>query len=279
MKQLSRKILVLLSLSLLMLGGSLAACKTPAPKPKRPKKEQTNKSQKEKAFDKFEAALKKQMKKDKIPGASISVLQDGKPIYSKGFGLANIEKMFPVTSDTLFSTGSIGKMYAATVVLKLVQDGKMALDEPITTYIPDFKMDDPRYRAITVRMLLNNSSGLPRDGDASGVDWVGSMVNDNFGSETVPLLAKQRLKATPGDLIAYSNTGFTLIQVAIENVTQQGFGEYLKKEFLEPMGLTNTVMNSEKGISDDRFARGYDAFGNRLPREYSAPGSLAAGAM
>ena len=116
-----------------------------------------------KAYEKFNKAITKKMKEEGIPSASVSVRENGKTIHTKAFGKANIEKNLPVTKKTMFSTGSVSKIYLAAAALKLVDEGKLNLDDKVTEYIPDFKMADPRYKDITVGMLLNHTSGMPGD--------------------------------------------------------------------------------------------------------------------
>jgi len=94
-------------------------------------------------------------------GASVAIMQHGKLVYSEGIGVADRARNRPVDPHTRFNVGSVAKMFAAASILLLVEEGKVDLDAPITRYIPEFTMADPRYRAITVRMLLNHSAGLP----------------------------------------------------------------------------------------------------------------------
>jgi CubicO group peptidase (beta-lactamase class C family) len=88
----------------------------------------------------------------KCGSATVAIMVDGKVVYAEGFGMANREKSVPVDTTTLFNIGSISKVYVATAVMLLADDGRVALDKPVTDYLPEFKMADDRYKRITVRM-------------------------------------------------------------------------------------------------------------------------------
>ncbi|GCF93793.1 penicillin-binding protein [Enterococcus florum] len=233
----------------------------------------------EAAYRKFDQAMKKKMKEEGIPSASMAVRGNGKTIRTKTFGKSNTEKDLPMTKKTMFSTGSVSKVYAAAAALKLADDGKLDLDAPVTQYIPEFRMVDERYEDITVRMLLNHTSGMP--GDASGIDcdWAGKVDNDDFLENTLNELSTQPLKSKPGASANYCNSGFVLAQQVIEIAAGQSFGEYLSETFLKPMKMKNTAMSSDTSISKDRVARPIDSKGNRLPKEYIGASADALGGM
>ncbi len=93
--------------------------------------------------------------------ATVAILDSGKFVYSEGFAMADRSQSIPVDKNTLFNIGSISKVYCATALMLLVDEGKIELDKPVITYLPEFTMADERYKRITVRMLLNHTSGLP----------------------------------------------------------------------------------------------------------------------
>ena len=141
-------------------------------------------------------------------------------------------------TDGVYCIGSVSKMYTTAAVMRLAQDGKLDLDKPVTTYLPDFKMADERYKDITVRMLLNHSSGLMGSSMGSGL-----LFDDSSTQATDQLLerlAGQRLKADPGAYSVYCNDGFTLAELVAEAVSGQELMDYVKTTFLNPAGLTHT---------------------------------------
>ena len=124
-----------------------------------------------------------------------------------------------------YGIGSVSKIFTTVAVMQLVESGKLELDKPVVQYLPAFKMADPRYKNITVRMLLNHSSGLMGSTFGSAL-----LLGDSSQQATGTLLdnlAKQRLKADPGAYSSYCNDGFTLAQLVVEAVTDMNFEDYL----------------------------------------------------
>ncbi len=156
--------------------------------------------------------------------------------------LPNVEVWAKENEDVkedIYGIGSVSKMFTTVAVMKLVEDGKINLDNPLTDYIPEFQMADSRYVDITPRMLLNHSSGimgttfrnsfLYGDGDTE--------YHDNILEE----LSTQRLKADPGAFCVYCNDGFTLAELLIERVSGMSYSKFISKEIAKPLGLKNTM--------------------------------------
>lgn len=136
------------------------------------------------------------------------------------------------------NVGSISKVYVSTAVLQLCQQGLVDLDEPVTTYLPEFQMENERYRDITVRMLMNHTSGL------MGSTWGDSMLlNDNDSVSRDTLLEKlshQRLKADPGEFGVYCNDGFFVLELLVERVSGESYTDYISDHIKKPLGLSQT---------------------------------------
>lgn len=184
-----------------------------------------------------------------------ALFMDGDIAYSGALGLASIEDAAPATDSLLYGVGSVSKVYTAAAAMKLADEGKLDLDAPVYTYLPDFTMADERYRDITMRMLLSHSSGLmfagmkdafllddPEDGTA-----VGLLLSE---------LASQRLIADPGAYSVYCNTGFTLAQLVVERLTGMPLGSYLREALFVPAGLEDTYA-CQDGFDRERLARVY----------------------
>ena len=165
-------------------------------------------------------------------------LQGHDGVYSKTENRA-------LTDDDLYGIGSISKTYTAAAMMKLVEQGKVDLDEPVTAYLPDFTMADPRYTQITVRMLLNHSSGL-MGGTTNDAFLFGDQGNDDAPSRLLERLAGQTLQAEPGAYSVYSNDSFTLAQLVIERVSGMEYTAFLNQYLLEPLGLENTLTPMEE---------------------------------
>ena len=139
--------------------------------------------------------------------------------------------------STMYCVASVSKVYVTAAVMQLVDQGKVDLDAPVTDYIDDFKMADERYKDITVRMLMNHSSGLM--GTTFKDD---TLINDNVSDhERVVLdnLAAQRLKADPGAYSSYCNDGFALLSIIVERVTGMSYTTYVEKNIAGKLGATS----------------------------------------
>ena len=186
-------------------------------------------------------------------------LQGHDGVYSKTENRA-------LTDDDLYGIGSISKTYTAAAMMKLVEQGKVDLDEPVTAYLPDFTMADPRYTQITVRMLLNHSSGL-MGGTTNDAFLFGDQGNDDAPSRLLERLAGQTLQAEPGAYSVYSNDSFTLAQLVIERVSGMEYTAFLNQYLLEPLGLENTLTPMEE-FDTSRLVKTYLGTDTRaLPAE------------
>ncbi len=183
----------------------------------------------------------KDINSGKAASAEVAIMDNGKIVYSEGFGMANREKNIPVTNNTIFNIGSVSKVYVMAAIMKLVDQGKVSLDDPITKYIPEFTMADPRYKNITVRMILDHANGLPGSNYANAMDVV--KPNANMQQDTLDTLSHSHLKADPGAVSPYTNDGFTLAETIVEKISGQKYIDFLTKNILQPLGLNNTGLS------------------------------------
>jgi len=140
--------------------------------------------------------------------------------------------------DTLSCIGSVSKIFATTAVLQLAEQGKVDIDKPVADYLPDFRMADSRYKDITVRMLMNHTSGIM--GTTAG-DFMLFNDRDEAPHDTMlKELSTQRLKADPGDFGAYCNDGFELLELIAEQVSGMSFTDYVEKNICKPLGMQQT---------------------------------------
>ncbi len=160
-------------------------------------------------------------------------------------------------ADALYGIGSVSKIYTTGAVLRLAQDKKLDLDKPVTTYLPKFKMADERYKQITVRMLLNHSSGLM--GSSMGSGLLFGDGSEIAADQLLERLAVQRLKADPGAYSVYCNDGFTLAELVVEAVSGKDFMDYVADIFLKPAGLTDTLSPAQMLSRDKERAPIYQA--------------------
>jgi CubicO group peptidase (beta-lactamase class C family) len=206
----------------------------------------------------------KKLSSGKASSATIAFMDNGKIVYSEGFGMRDRENALPVEKDTQFNIGSISKIFTAAAILLLVDDGRVELDQPVTTYLPDFTTQDGRYKDITVRMLVNHTSGLP---GTNGKDGFGAKKNPSYVSETLSYLAADGLKHTPGELSVYCNDGFTVAEAVIETASKMSYADFLMKRIFKPMMMKNSSCFFKHGNTN--IALNYDPeTGLAMPVEY-----------
>ena len=176
------------------------------------------------------------------PGAALAITRDGKPIYTQGYGMANLEYDIPITPTTIFDIASVSKQFAAFAIATLAHDGKLSLDDDIRTYLPDV----PDFGStITIRHLLHHTSGLR--------DWVQSFVIAGVAMEDVisfkhilKMVRHQKaLNFEPGTAYSYSNTGYNLLAEIVETVTGDSFREWTDANIFKPLAMTNSHFHDD----------------------------------
>ncbi|MDA8088335.1 MAG: serine hydrolase [Nitrospiraceae bacterium] len=176
----------------------------------------------------------------KCGSATAAVMVDGQIVYAEGFGMANREQGIPVDTATRFNIASVSKMFVTTSIMMLVDEGSISLDKPVTAYLPEFRMADERYKNITVRMLLNHSSGMP-GGELANTS--GYRLNNNAKQETMDTLARAHLKHDPGAKAEYCNDGFTLAEMIVERLSKGPYLDFLRERIIKPLGLESTALS------------------------------------
>ncbi|MCR5283070.1 MAG: beta-lactamase family protein [Lachnospiraceae bacterium] len=141
-------------------------------------------------------------------------------------------------TEFVYCVGSVSKIYSTAAVMRLAEEGKVMLDAPVTDYIPEFRMDDPRYRDITVRMLMDHTSGLMGSTYSGGHLYEDK--NEDLLDQMPERLAGQRLKADPGEYASYCNDGFDLLALITQRVSGMDYTEYVQKYLMEPTGGETT---------------------------------------
>ncbi len=197
--------------------------------------------------------------------ATVAIMDNGSIVYSEGFGMADRRNSLPVDKNTLFNMGSISKVYVATAIMLLVDDGKVRLDAPVSTYLPEFTMLDERYKDITVRMLLNHSSGLP---GTVGPNSFGYQYSKDIYRDVLDILAQSHLKHRPGEFSPYCNDGFTLAEMIVVKVSGSSYLDFLQQRVFTPLSLKYTGTGvAERPEKNLRVARHYTESGHALPLE------------
>jgi CubicO group peptidase (beta-lactamase class C family) len=160
-----------------------------------------------------------QMKKYAVPGVSIAVIRKGKTTWLQAFGIKNAKTSAPVTTDTIFEAASLSKPVFAYGVLKLVDQGKLDLDVPLTSYLPKPFTTDPRLSKITARIVLSHRTGFP-----------------NWPGDDGPL----PIYFTPGTRFSYSGEGYIYLQKVVEQITGKPLNDYMTEAVFKPLGMTSS---------------------------------------
>lgn len=201
--------------------------------------------------------VRAQMQTQHIPGLALAVIQNGQVVKEKGYGLADVERGVPVTTNTVFEIGSITKQFTATAILMLVEQGKIRLEERITRALPGLP---DAWHTVTVRELLSHTSGIP---DYEAIMGYGGYRNVMTPAQVIALAASKGLDFTPGTRWNYSNTGYYLLTLLLEKVTGETYAQFVQSHILAPLSMTHTRPSEPTDIIPNRAA-GYAYKNGRL---------------
>jgi CubicO group peptidase (beta-lactamase class C family) len=185
-----------------------------------------------------------------MPGAAVGVVYQGKLIYAKGFGEADLETGAKIGPETIFHVASVSKQFTAYAIVLLAEQGKLSLDDDIRKHIPEV----PDFgKTITIRHLLNHTSGL-RD-QWNLLAMAGWQLDDVITKQHVMnLVSRQKeLNFEPGSAFAYCNTGYTLLAETVSRVTKQPFAYWMERNVFKQLGMKNTqFFDNQEGIVKGR---------------------------
>ena len=179
------------------------------------------------------------LRKQEIPGFAIAVVDDGRIVYEHGFGVLSLKGKDAVTPRSLFHMASITKTFVATAVMQLVEKGRIRLDAPIATYLPYFKMADPRAATITIEQLLTHTSGMPDVGD---YEWDKPQYDDGALERYVRSIANLQLVFGPGERFQYSNMAYEILGDVVAKASGMTFEEYVRRNILQPLAMSDSTL-------------------------------------
>jgi CubicO group peptidase (beta-lactamase class C family) len=191
-----------------------------------------------------------ELRAQRIPGIALAVVRGGKIVKAAGYGMANVELSVATKPESIFQTGSVGKQFTATAVMMLVEEGKVGLDDKISTYFPD---SPPAWKDITVRHLLTHTSGIP-DYTSEKTGGAINLRADYTEEELVKKIAALPLDFEPGEKWSYSNSGYLILGVLIHHVSGEFYGDVLQRRVFQPLQMTSTRIISEADIVPNRSA-------------------------
>ena len=190
------------------------------------------------------------------PGAAVIVTQKGRTVFRKGYGMANLELKVPIRPEMAFRIGSVTKQFTAVAVLMLVQEGKLALEADVTTYLPDYPTHGEK---ITIENLLTHTSGIKSYTDMT--EWLPLWRKDMPLAELIDFFKDQPMEFKPGERWAYNNSAFVLLGAVIEKVSGQSYAQFLAERIFQPLGMTHTQYDVTEKIIPGRVA-GYNKGAN-----------------
>jgi N-acyl-D-amino-acid deacylase len=206
----------------------------------------------------FDDAMLRIMDRHGLPGAALAVAKDGKLVLAKGYGWADVTTGAPARPDTLFGLASLSKPITAVATLKLVEQGKLGLDEPVFDHLRHIKPPggarvDPRLRKVTVRQCLDHSGGWDRTVNGDPVNWEPQICRafrlrpPLSPRQFISFIQSVRLDFAPGTAAKYSNVGFVLLGEVIERLSGQPYERFVLDNVLKPMGIRQAGLRAFDG--------------------------------
>lgn len=210
------------------------------------------------------------------PGAVVIAMKDGKTVFRKAYGMANLELGVPLAPDSVLRLGSITKQFTATAVLLLREEGKLSLSDPITKFLPGYPTHG---HVITVEQLLNHTSGIRSYTGIPG--YMGTKIQaDLTPAQLIDAFDSEPMDFAPGERWQYNNSGYVLLGAVIENASGKTYAEFVAKRIFEPLGMKATAYGAESPVLPKRAA-GYTRDGETVvnARYLSMSQPYSAGAL
>ncbi|WP_293677373.1 serine hydrolase [uncultured Phenylobacterium sp.] len=210
---------------------------------------------------------------DREPGVAVAVLRDGEVIHRRAYGMADLEWELPLEPDCSFRIASLTKQFTAAAVLRLAEQGRLALEDPLQRHLPAF---DPRGRIVTLEHLLNHTSGLRNHDKTEPLREARPNIPV---AEVIGRVIGAPFEFEPGARYRYCNTGYLLLGAVIEAASGAPYGTFLQREFFAPLGMDRTGLFARNVVVPKR-ARGhvrgrrgfYNALGDAENWSYAAGG-------
>lgn len=189
------------------------------------------------------------------PGAAVVLVKDGRIIFRKGYGMANLELKTPMQPDMVFEIGSLTKQFTSTAILMLAEQGKLALDDDLHKYLPDYPDKGAK---ISIENLLTHTSGIKSY--TSDFKWSSMWRQDMTVQQIIDITKDDSLEFPPGTKWKYDNTGYILLGAIVEKVSGLSYADYVRKNIFEPLGMKHSYYGSNSAVIPRR-ASGYSKGG------------------
>ncbi len=200
------------------------------------------------------------------PGCAIGVYSNGKILFKKGYGIANLDYDIKISPETVFDIGSVSKQITAACIVLLENEGKLSLDDDIRTYIPE--LQEFGEEKITIRHLLHHTSGLR---DYLTLMYLSGISFDDYFTEQkgLDIIARQKeLNFAPGSEYLYSNSGYLALAIIVRRVSGESIGTYAQRNIFDPLGMKNSFIYEDGAKVVKNRAIGYSKDGSYYKREH-----------
>jgi CubicO group peptidase (beta-lactamase class C family) len=209
-----------------------------------------------------------------VPGIAVLVARDGKVLFSHGFGMADLSHDVAITPTTKFRIGSITKQFSAAAILKLQEEGRLSVSDKLSKFFPDF----PRGDEVTIRHLLNHTSGIKSFTSKPG--FMDTVTAPATTDKMIDSFKNDKFDFDPGTNMSYNNSGYFLLGAIIAKVSCKSFNDYLRDTFFEPLGMHDTGVHTSTALLKHE-ATGYDFAGGKPTKalDWDMSRAGAAGAL
>ena len=208
-------------------------------------------------FGPLDTLVRQEMASGGIPAVAVGLLlPDGRAI-SRGYGSADVERNVPAAADTLFSLGSVTKVFTALGVLKYLEEDRITLEDPVSAYFPGY----PEGERLSLCQLLQHTSGVAEVTKIPA--WSADPARDWTPQEALALFSKEPLEFEPGQRAQYSNSPFIILGLLLERLSGRSYERFVQEELAAPLGMTTLRLGSQRDIMSHR-ALGYALEGGRL---------------
>lgn len=219
----------------------------------------------------LDALLPDLLRRYHAPGAAVALVQDGRVAWAQGYGLADETTRAPMTTATMFQVASLSKSVTAWGVMRLVEEGRIDLDAPVGRYLKSWTLPPSKYdpNGVTVRRLLSHTAGI------AAWDYAGAPIEATSPTPAELLSAEPvRLVRQAGERELYTNGGYTLLELLVEDVTGESFAAYMQREILNPLGMHDSTFRWDPALRAT-LATGYQVSGR--PTEHRSYPAAAGG--
>lgn len=210
------------------------------------------------------------------PGCAVGAFRNGQVLFTTAAGMADIERAQPLNADTLFYAASVSKQFTALAAAKLIEQGKLGLDDDVRKYLPEL----PQYeRPVTVRMLMLHTSGVRDFLELIRLAGIESASKTNKATALQLVLRQKSTNFTPGTAYTYSNGGYLLLAEIIERVSGRPFAEFVSTTILRPIGMSRSFFMNDAKPQGLNIAHGYVQVGDRFEVRDTYPNFSGSGGL